>query len=233
MSNTAAASPPPLLPPSHAVVVTGLPAARVTAHDVRQYLTSCGRVEDVQLLSSTNPAAPAAKVAAYVAFRSPSSVSYAELLSGALFKGEIIRVRRAATAEEARRTAGSGTEPVAPEATPGVAMAPAATAPRGHTPHVGDGASVRTRLLRQAAVSAEERGSQLWARAREGITRLAYEAASLELKASHVVADALNPREPTPVYGNAPTRRQYNHTPTQPQWGEPPAWQRPSLTRHN
>lgn len=201
--------------PLPAVVITGLPEQGVTAHDVRQYMTYCGLVQDVVL--------EPASAAALVYFRDAGSAVFATRLSGGVLKGKVVRLRRA-TVEEAKLRALSPAvmEPVADP--PPTAAAPALRG--GYTPQTGGGVSMRTRLFRQAAQTAQTHPAQLWSRARDGVTRLALGTASLELRAAHAMADAVDPRERTPVYGNGPTRQQYNYTATQPQWGERPAWLR-------
>ncbi|KAG5477727.1 hypothetical protein LSCM1_05024 [Leishmania martiniquensis] len=212
--------------PNHAAVVTGLPAQGISTHDVRQFMTFCGAVKDVHLFPAAGTS-PAATTSALVLFESSSSVPYAEVFGGGVFKGKAVFVRRATAAEVEALTVCSDSEPVAVEA---AAMPPPPKqAPAGAQvpiPGAGNGAPAPSSLLQHVTQTVNDGRDRLWAQAREGMMQFAHSAATLELKAAEAVAEARSPQVPTSVYGSELAPQQYYYTPAQPQWGKPPTWQR-------
>lgn len=225
----------------HTVLITGLPAEGTTEQEVRQYIRFCGEVDAIYLFTAhqragTTPRSLPASSAALVYFHHRSSVAYAELLSGSLYQGKMIEIHRS-TADQAQQELFTTTadEPVRDD---GAASAAAALSTDASTsapvtaaaaiediPETMTGLWVRARM--QWAVRAmQSRADGLVFGAREKMARARQEVLSLEMKAVHAVRDVYELREWVPVFGNGPTVEQYDYTPTQPQWGEKPAWVR-------
>ncbi|KAG5500720.1 hypothetical protein JIQ42_04743 [Leishmania sp. Namibia] len=214
--------------PDYAVVITGLPAQGISAHDVRQFMTFCGAVKDVRLFpaASTSSSASATR-SALVLFESSSSVPYAEVLGGGVFRGKAVFVRRATAAEVETLSVCCDAEPVAVKAA-AVPLPPVQASVEGpaHASVVGNSAPVPSNLLQQVSRTISDQRGRLWTQVRDGVMKLAHRAATLEIKAAEAVAEARITQVPPCVHGNGPAPQQYYHTPAQPQWGEQPTWQR-------
>jgi hypothetical protein len=223
----------------HAVLVTGLPAEGVTETDVRQFMTFCGGIDAIHLFHAEHMRASSPSLTpsstALVCFKHASSVGYAELLSGSLFQGKVIHIERPTHKEEGEgkeredavnaKTAlvGANGDKYGDPST--AAGADGFDATDEAVPETMTGLWMRARMQR-AATAMRSKADQLVSGAREQVAKVKQGALSLELRATHVVHNVREMREYVPVYGNGPTRAQYDYTPTQPQWGEKPTWLR-------
>lgn len=185
---------------------------RVSAGDIEQYMTRCGRVARVHLVE-------ASPRHAMIYFTDERSVRYAQLLTGAAFKGKAITITPHCTDSIA-------TEPIADDAV-------AATEPTRHPPADPSAAGVALKATTAVgaspnsfiahSVAAVDEYRKVWkTTASDKMAQLCSVAYDVELSLSQAISNAMGARQPTPVYGNGPTREQYDFTATQPQWGRRP-----------
>ncbi|KPA79093.1 hypothetical protein ABB37_05618 [Leptomonas pyrrhocoris] len=204
----------------HVIVVTGLPPEGLTEDDVRQYLTSCGDIDSIFLflasqMPTTSPsAAPPTSSAALVCFKNASSVAYAELLSGSVFKGKVIQLKRPAGAGAEGELFNSKTAADALRAELNASEEFDKDFSKSMT-----GWCVRARM-RRAAKAMQAKAGQLASGTHENMAKAKQGALAMQLSVRYAVTNAREMRARVPLDDKELTAAQYDYTPTQPQWGE-------------